>query len=798
MIYPNNFEQKIGFASIRQMLSNHCISQMGLEKLEKMAFSSDKARIVKSLEQTEEFLRLLQTGVPFPVRDFHDLREAFHRIQIDGTCLNVEDLFALKPSLSVLEIILRFGHSENATDYPELRSLIEPIFIERSIFTEVNRLVDDKGEIPDNASTELLEIRQSIRRKQGGIEKRIRQIMGDAKSAGWVDPKAELTIRDGRLVIPVKAGDKRAIRGFIHDESATGQTVYIEPAEIFDTSNEIKELEYAERREIHRILMAFTRLLRPYLSELRKAWNMLGELDFINSKALLAKEIGGIKPEIVDTPCINWQQARHPLLERKLKAQGKQVVPLDLQLNERDRILVISGPNAGGKSVCLKTTGLLQYMLQCGLMPPMRVDSQCGLFENLFIDIGDEQSILDDLSTYSSHLINMKALLENADEKTLFLIDEFGTGTEPQLGGAIAEAILLELNKKQAFGMVTTHYANLKLLADNHEGIVNGAMLFDTKFMQPMYIMVTGKPGSSFAFEIAKKIGFPKQILDDAANITGDQHLKFEKQLQQLEVDKKAIRKKEQELRIADQLLTEVVEKYKALLAELEGKKKQYLRDAAAEAQELIQSANSQIERTIREIKEAQAEREKTKEIRQNLEDTKQKIAQKAKELAEPKKQEDNEAVVLKVGDTVCIDEMQVVGEILSISDTDATILFDTVKLRTSPDKLRKVSRAQARKTQRRWQAGLIADDLSEKAEHFELTLDVRGKRAEEALDIVDKYLDEAKLLSIKEVSILHGKGNGILRKLIRERLSHNRDVDHFCDASLETGGTGITRVYFK
>ena len=797
MIYPENFEHKIGFDRIRLMLSAYCISQMGLEKAEKMDFSTDKGLIVKSLEQTDEFIRLLQTGVPFPVRDFHDLREAFHRIQIDGTCLNVEDLFALKPSLNVLEVILRFGRSENATDYPELKSLIDNIFIDRNVFTEVNRLVDDKGEIPDNASPELAEIRQSIRRKQGGIEKRIRQIMSDAKTAGWVDQKSELTVRDGRLVIPVKAGDKRAIRGFIHDESATGQTVYIEPAEIFDTSNEIKELEYAERREIHRILMAFTRLLRPYLSELRKAWNMLGELDFIHAKALLAKEIGGIKPEIVNTPYINWQQARHPLLEQKLKAQGKQVVPLDLRLDETERILVISGPNAGGKSVCLKTTGLLQYMLQCGLMPPMRVDSQCGLFDNLFIDIGDEQSILDDLSTYSSHLINMKALLEHADEKTLFLIDEFGTGTEPQLGGAIAEAILLELNKKQSFGMVTTHYANLKLLADNHEGIINGAMLFDTKFMQPMYIMVTGKPGSSFAFEIAKKIGFPKQILDDAAHITGDQHLKFEKQLQQLEVDKKAIRKKEQELRIADQLLTEVVEKYKALLAELEGKKKQYLRDAAAEAQELIQSANSQIERTIREIKEAQAEREKTKEIRQNLEETKHKIAQKAKELAEPKKQEDDE-VVLKVGDTVCIDEMQVVGEILSISDTDATILFDTVKLRTSPDKLRKVSRAQARKTQRRWQAGLIADDLSEKAEHFELTLDVRGKRAEEALDIVDKYLDEAKLLSIKEVSILHGKGNGILRKLIRERLSHNRDVEHFCDASLETGGTGITRVYFK
>ena len=796
MIYPTNFEQKIGFKSIRQMLSEHCISAMGLEKVGNVAFSNDINFIIKSLEQTEEFIHLLQTGIPFPVRDFHDLREAFHRVQIDGTCLNVEDLFALKPSLNVLDAILHYGHSESANETPRLKSLIENIFIDRSIFTEVNRLVDDKGEIPDNASTELLEIRQSIRRKQTGIEKRIRQIMSDAKTAGWVDQKSELTVRDGRLVIPVKAGDKRAIRGFIHDESATGQTVYIEPAEIFDTSNEIKELEYAEKREIHRILMAFTRLLRPYLSELRKAWNLLGELDFIRAKALLAQEIGGVKPEIKDTPYFNWQQARHPLLEKKLKAQGKQVVPLDLKLDETDRILVISGPNAGGKSVCLKTTGLLQYMLQCGLMPPMRVDSQCGLFENLFIDIGDEQSILDDLSTYSSHLINMKALLEHADEKTLFLIDEFGTGTEPQLGGAIAEAILLELNKKKAFGMVTTHYANLKLLADNHEGIINGAMLFDTRFMQPMYLMMTGKPGSSFAFEIAKKIGFPKQILDDAANITGDQHLKFEKQLQQLEVDKKAIRKKEQDLRIADQLLTEVVEKYKGLLAELESKKKQYLRDAAAEAQELIQKANSQIERTIKEIKEAQAEKNKTKEIRQNLEKTKEEIAQKAKEVAEAKKKEEAE-VVLKVGDTVCIEEMQVVGEILSISDTDATILFDSIRLRTSPDKLRKVSRAEARKTQRRWQKG-IAEDLSEKAEHFELTLDVRGKRAEEALDIVDKYLDEAKLLSIKEVSILHGKGNGILRKLIREKLSHIHEIERFCDASLETGGTGITRVYFR
>ena len=796
MIYPNNYEQKIGFTGIRDMILSHCISQMGIEKAEAMRFSHDKNFITNSLEQTEEFISLLQSGVPFPMRDFHDLREAFHQIQIEGTCLGVEELFALKPSLNVLEAILRFGHSESSDNYPQLKALIENIFIDRQIFSEANRLVDDKGEIPDNASPELMEIRHTIRRKQGGIEKRIRQIMSDAKTAGWVDQKSEITIRDGRLVIPIKASDKRALRGFIHDESATGQTVYIEPAEIFDTSNEIKELEYAEKREIHKILLSFTRLIRPYLSELRKAWNLLGELDFIRAKALLSTTISGIKPQIHDDAYFNWIQARHPLLEQKLKAQGKNVVPLDLKLNEENRILVISGPNAGGKSVCLKTTGLIQYMLQCGLMVPMRVDSECGLFDSLFIDIGDEQSLENDLSTYSSHLLNMKNLLGHANEHSFFLIDEFGTGTEPQLGGAIAEAILLELNKKKVFGVVTTHYANLKLLADNNEGIINGAMLFDTKFMQPMYIMMTGKPGSSFAFEIAKKIGFPKRILEDAATITGDQHLKFEQQLQQLEVDKKAIRKKEQDLKIADQLLTEVVTKYKNLLAELEGRKKQYIREAAAEAQEIIRKANSQIERTIKEIKEAQAEKEKTKEIRHNLEVTKQEIAQKAKEVAEPKKKPESDDK-LKVGDTVCIDDMQVVGEIIAISDTDATVLFDSIRLRTSPEKLRKVSRAEGRKTMRKWQSG-IAEDLNEKAEHFDLTLDVRGKRAEEALDMVDKYIDEAKLLSIKEVSILHGKGNGILRKLIREKLSHIHEIEHYCDASLETGGPGITRVFFK
>ena len=794
MIYPERFEQKIGFTHIREAIKGHCISAMGLERAEAMDFTNDREAIERSLDQTVEFVQLLQNGVPFPVRDYHDLREAFQHIRIPGTSISIEDLFALKPSLNALSYILKFGQSEACEDYPELCALTDGIEVEPVVFSEANRLVDDKGEMPDNASHELMEIRRDIHRKTGGIERRIRQIMSDAKTSGWVDPKAELTIRDGRMVIPVHAGDKRAIKGFVHDESATGQTVYIEPAEIVETSNEIKELEYAERREIQRILTQFTDRIRPSLPELLKAWDLLGQLDVIRAKALYCQSIGGVKPLLHEKPCFHWIQARHPVLEKKLKSQGKAIVPLDLQLVEDNRILVISGPNAGGKSVCLKTTGLIQYMLQCGLPIPMHADSECGLFNSLFIDIGDEQSILDDLSTYSSHLRNMKVLLENADGRSLFLIDEFGTGTEPQLGGAIAEAILLELNKKKAFGIVTTHYANLKLLADNHEGIVNGAMLFDTKFMQPMYIMVTGKPGSSFAFEIARKIGFPEQILDDAAHITGEQHLKFEQQLQQLEVDKKAIKKKERELQVADTLLSEVVDKYKKLLNELEGKKKQYLRDAATEAQQLIDKANSSIERTIKEIKEAQAEKERTKEIRQELRRTKEEIAATAKKVAEPTPTKNEADKTLKVGDTVCIDEMEIVGEIVSINDTDATILFDTVKLRTSPDKLRKVSRAESRKAIRKWQSG-IADDLSEKAEHFDLTLDVRGQRAEEALDSVAKYLDEAKLLSIKEVSILHGKGNGILRKLIREYLSRDHDVNSFADASLETGGAGVTRV---
>ena len=803
MIYPSDFENKIGFKAISERLNELCISEMGKEFVGKMCFCTDVDEIHTYLRLIQDFQTLMQDGVPFPVRDYNDLREEFHHLAIDGTVISLESMFALKPTLSALSYIFKFFRSESSEKVPYLKALAEGISIDNHIFTEINRLIDDKGEIPDNASAELAEIRRYIRRKQSSIDHRMHKILVEAKNSGWTDSTAEMTIRDGRPVIPVRAADKRELRGFIHDESATGQTVYIEPAEIFETNNEIKELEYAERREINKILLAFTKILRPEIPNLTMAWRLLGLLDFIRAKALLSHEYNCVIPELTDEPMFDWIEARHPLLEQKLKGQGKRITPLDLRLGNDSRILVISGPNAGGKSVCLKTIGLIQYMLQCGLAIPVKVDSKCGIFHDMFIDIGDEQSLENDLSTYSSHLINMKELLEHGNERTLFLIDEFGTGTEPQLGGAIAEAILLKMNEKKSFGVVTTHYANLKLLADNHPGIVNGAMLFDTRYLQPLYVMMIGKPGSSFAFEIAKKIGFPHEILDSAAEISGREHLDFDQQLQQLEIEKKEVRKKEYELKVADKLLDEVVTKYKTQLADIEKNRKTLLREASKEAQEIIDRANAKIEKTIREIKEAQAEKVRTKELREELKEMKNNLANEEKNLSKQLKAEEKEEIAnadLKVGDMVCINELEVVGELLAITDTDVTIQFGDVRLRTTADKLRKISRSQARKAQQNpsYLHKSIMNDINEKAQHFNLTLDVRGQRGDEAVDNVAKYIDEANLLSIKEVSILHGKGNGILRKLIREYLSKQSCVQNFSDASLETGGAGITRVTLK
>lgn len=807
MIYPAHFEQKVGFDGIRKLLNQYCISPMGQEKVEEISFSYHADSIRKSLDETAEFLKLMQTSVPFPVRDYSDLRPELNRIRIEGTVIEQENLFELKHNLNAIDLILKFAKSEASLSFPALRGLCSGLVLDQIILKEVNRLTDDKGDIPDHASEELASIRRQIRQKLGTIDRKIRQILGEAKKSGWADSDVEATIRNGRLVIPVRASDKRSIRGFIHDESSTGQTVYIEPAEVFDTNNEIKELEYAEKREINRILASFTRTLRPQIPMMAEAWELLGMIDLTRSKALLAQKLRASNPKIVDEPKIWWKEARHPLLELKLLSQKKTIVPLDLELNSAERILVISGPNAGGKSVCLKTTGLLQYMLQCGLAVPMKPESECGLFAQLFIDIGDEQSLENDLSTYSSHLMNMKYFLEHASERTLFLIDEFGTGTEPQLGGAIAEAVLNELNDQKSFGLVTTHYANLKLLADNENGIINGAMLFDTRKLQPLYLLQTGKPGSSFAFEIARKIGFPEVTLQSAASITGQSHLDFEQQLQQLEIEKKEVAQKQLELRLADNLLNEVIEKYKRLLKQLEERKKQLLGEASREAKSLIDKANRQIELTIKEIREVQAEKEATKTLRSNLQQSKAVFEQEAEAAATALvvKEETEEAVEtdLNVGDQVMIEEMDVVGELLSISEHEAVISFHSVKLRTSPEKLRKLSKTEVRKSNRmqnsqQGRKGTIGEDLNEKVSNFKLTIDLRGKRAEEALEQVAKYIDEAILISVKEINILHGKGNGILRRIIREFLSKQKEIASFQDASPEAGGNGITKVVLK
>ncbi len=805
MIYPSHFEDKIGFTGIRLLIEDACQTSMGTERAKEIVFSAQPAVINRSLDETISFVILIQSGHPLNLRDVSDLRDELARIRVQGTVIELEALYELKISLKVFVPFLRFLRIEAKEQYGPLLEMCSGIELSPSLIKEVERLTDDKGQVPDSASPKLAEIRQEIRRRQSGVEKRIRQMLGEAKQQGWADAEVDITIRNGRMVIPVKASDKRRLRGFIHDESSSGQTVYIEPAEIFDTNNEIRELEYAEKREILRILTTFTSFVRPHLPLLSDVWHLIGKLDATQAKARLTLKINAVKPNIDNLPVIDWIGAMHPLLYLTLLEQHKSIVPLDISLSRDARILVISGPNAGGKSVCLKTIGLLQYMVQCGLPVPMKQNSVCGIFERIFIDIGDEQSLENDLSTYSSHLINMKYFIGHTSPSTLFLIDEFGTGTEPQLGGAIAEAVLDTLNHKQAFGVVTTHYANLKLMADRNPGIINGAMLFDSNRLQPLYLLQTGRPGSSFAFEIARKIGFPEDVLSKAADITGQSQLNFDMQLQQLEVDKKEVARKQTELRLADILLNEVIEKYKRLLRQLEDRRKTLLSEAGREAQDLIDKANRQIEHTIKEIRESQAEKEKTKQLRETLQQSKSELVKQADDLVKQPFVVDDQKTEqpgdLKPGDLVGIDELEVSGELLSISEHEAVISFHSVKLRTSPEKLRKLSRAEHRKTLAVQRSGgklSVMDDVNEKSANFQLTIDVRGKRAEETIEMVAKYLDEALLISMKEVSILHGKGNGILRKVVREYLSKQKTVASFEDAPVEAGGNGITRVKLK
>lgn len=814
--YIPKLEEKIGFGQIREMIANECINGLALRFVDEMGFSSCYSDIVCNLQQTEEFRQILLLENSFPSQDFFDLTDVLMQLRTIGSCIDIQSLFDLRCSLrTVMDCAIFFAHADEDGKYPELCRLSKKIDIDADILKTCNRIVDDKGNIYDNASELLYDIRRQQRNKHNEIDRKINKTLSVAKQEGWAADSAEITIRNGRAVIPMLDTHRRKIKGLILDESATRQTAYLEPTEIVELNNDLRELEFAERHEIERILREFTDYIRPMLPQLLTAYWVIGKIDFIRAKARFAIKIHAGMPIVDNKPKIYWFDARHPLLYINLAKQGKEVVPFNIELNENQRIVIISGPNSGGKSVCLKAIGLLQYMLQAGLLVPLKETSEFGIFDRLFIDIGDQQSIENDLSTYSSHLTNMKNLLEIADNKTLFLLDELGSGTEPRIGGAIAEAMLEALYEKKAYGVATTHYANLKLMADHYPAIANAAMLFDTQRMMPLYKLMVKLPGSSFAFEIAKNIGLPARILLSAEKKIGSEMLNFEQQLQQIEVEKQEIEKKRIEIEVADSFLSEMIEKYTTLNNNLELKKHDILSDARQSAKQIIGDANKQIERTIADIKAAQAKKEETAMAREKLKHEAKKIDEaqkdadeKAKKILREKKKlhtpNNNEIIdnsPIAVGDIVKVDEQDTYGQVVEIKGKKATIESNSLRMNIEISRLQKTKKkalptAKTKDNNSRYKS--IYDEINKKRINFNPTIDLRGKRAEEALQMLEQYIDEAILLSEKEIRILHGTGYGILKEIIRNRLRTHSEVKNFRPEVLELGGEGITVVALK
>jgi len=813
VIYPESFEKKIGFERIIWQVKDLCVSDLGIAKAEQIKFSNAFNKIQQQLELTDEFQKLLQFGKQFPSQDYYDLIPELKRIQTEGTYIEIEKMGELRLSyLAICEIILYF--TEEQEIYPQLYKLSQSVNTIPEINTAINRILDDKGMVKDNASEPLRKIRSDINSTQILIEKRIRQIFQGLKREGVISEDVEITMRNGRCVIPVAAASKRKVKGFIHDESSSGQTVFIEPSEIFELNNSLRELETAEKKEIIKILKQFTDYVRPFLPELINSYNYLGEVDLIRAKALWANASRSIKPLLTKTEKINWVGALNPLLEQHLKPQGKSVVPFDLSLDTDQRILVISGPNAGGKSVCLKTVGLLQYMLQSGFPVPVQPNSEFGIFSNIFLEIGDEQSIENDLSTYSSHLKNLKYFAENAGKDTLFLIDEFGSGTEPLLGGAIAEATLLALNERKAFGVVSTHYSNLKELAAKTDGIINGSMLFDVKNLIPLYKLLIGNSGSSYAFEIAEKIGFPPDIIVNAIKLAGEEKITFEKQLQKFESDKEEMIQQQFKIKMADEFFSEMIDKYQKLLIEIESDKKSIYDTARKEAASLIQKANSAIEKTIKQIKESNADKQITQEARTELKSVEEEIVKPEPEIVhEPKATaiKKPKLPVIKIekkvlpppqkGSYVKIPGQNAIGEIKEIKNKQAKVLYNNLTMNIPVEKLEAVSykefQAYLNKKNKNNYSELY-NKIHDKVSDFKSTLDVRGCRAEEVYSIIEKQIDDALLLRNFEFRILHGKGSGVLRRVIREILSSHPDVTSYGDERIENGGDGITIVKLK
>ena len=815
MIYPSTFETKIGFDAVRRELERHCVSALGAANVPRLHFSTRRDEVIRWLEETHEFLSILQTGKEFPLSYYFDLRAVLKEVSTPGTFLSAEHLFDLQRLMVTVSQIVRFfmADGEGQLPYPRLRELTSGMQAFPELSAAIGHVLDKAGNIKDTASPELQQLRTTIARVTGSINGTLRRIIAQGKQDGILEGDVQPSLRDGRLVLPVSAMNKRRLRGIVHDESATGKTVFIEPEAIVEANNRIRETEAEIAREIIRILTAVTDQVRPHLAELEGVLDTLGQLDFIRAKALFAKDVGAQMCHIDRKPVIEWYTAIHPALMLSLRSQGKEVVPLNINLNKQDRILVISGPNAGGKSVCLKTVGVVQYMMQCGLLPTLRDNSHMGIFRDIFIDIGDQQSIENDLSTYSSHLQNMKLFLSKGGKETLILIDEMGSGTEPQIGGAIAQSILEQLNNHQVMGVVTTHYQNLKHFADETDGVINGAMLYDRQRMQPLFQLSIGYPGSSFAIEIARKTGLPQQVIDKASEIVGSDYINMDKYLLDIVRDRRYWENKRQDVRTKEKRLDQMIADYDERLENIRAEHRQIIHDARAEAQEILQGSNAQIERTIKEIRREQAEKERTKELRRQLDEFKQRLnaeepvaPERLKELTpkdkahrKPTKKKTTPKAItrdrpLQAGDNVVLKGTTTVGTLISIDEKYALVAFGNIKTRIEADKVERTMRKEKTpKTESLSRS--TTDEIRSRQLNFKPDIDVRGMRADEALQAITYFIDDAIQFSAQRVRILHGTGTGALKVAIREYLHTVSGVKSFRDEHVQFGGAGITVV---
>lgn len=814
VIYPDSFEIKSGFYKIREILRSYCYSPFGISKVETLSFLNNHASIVHLLDAANEFIIINNDDDSFPMESSADVTEALSRIRPHGTWMDEEEFMALLRALLTIEKQVRF-FSNRKEKYPVSFEVSSKVPLFGFLAVEIKRVFDEAGNVKDSASPELKKIREQIIKTQSGINHQIDRLLKKAKSEGLIAVETQPSIRDGRLVIPVEARNKRKLSGIIHDESATGKTSYIEPAEVVEAHNKLKTYHHEEKREIVKILIALTDHVRPYTKDIIESFNFLAFTDVNYAKAKFAKALQCICPKVSNNTVVYWKNAVHPLLYLNHKKENKSIVPLNIELNDKQRILIISGPNAGGKSVCLKTIAILQYMLQCGLPVPVNEASEMGIFERIFIDIGDEQSIDNDLSTYSSHLLNMKHFLRNATEKTLLLVDEFGTGTEPKLGGAIAESILSHLNKTGAFGVINTHYGNLKHFATETEGVINGAMLFDLHLMQPQYILQIGEPGSSYAIEIARKIGIPEEVINDAADKIGEDHFKYDKHLREIVRDKKYWEKKRNSVRQKDKQLNLLISTLEEEKETLNKQRKEILQKAKQEADLIYNKANATIENVIREIKEGQAEKESTQKAREKMEAEKESIRKSAEsemrisknahriiqqqQRKKPKTKKEQsstpDAIIIK-GDVVRLEGQTGTGNVIAIKGKEAEIAFGNFRSIIPLKKLEKVSGKQRkREASIHISNPMLTDSFKETKLNFKHEIDLRGQRADEALQKITEFIDQALMVGAKQVRILHGTGTGALRQLTRQYLATISYVDSFNDERVDLGGAGITVV---